>query len=69
MSLSLFITEVLSTWLLSLDSNLQKEFSLSKLDHLSVSIVENIRVKPQKARKRKKINKITRIPEIYRKPF
>ena len=69
MSLSLFSTEVLSTWLISLDSNLQKESSLSQLEYVSVSIDDNIRIKPQKVRKRKKINKITRIPEIYRKPF
>ena len=35
---------------------------------LQVSIFQPLKIKPQKIKKRKKKNKITRVPEIYRKP-
>lgn len=60
--------DVLSNWLIPLESNLQSEVSRCKLDSLQVSIFQPLKIKPQKIKKRKKKNKITRVPEIYSRP-
>lgn len=68
MNSALYNQEVLSNWLLPLESNLQSERSRCKLKSMQVSIFQPLKIKPQKVKKRKKRNKITRVPEIYRKP-
>lgn len=65
---ALYTNEVLSNWLIPLESNLQSEQSRCKLKAIQVSIFQPLKIKPQKIKKRKKKNKITRVPEIYKRP-